>query len=178
MRANCGAPKLPKLDCSWYMVSWEPEGHYCSSKMFHWEPEGCYRCTKSMVITPFWLSTDDLNIRTSRFTVAVTPSLKRLASWLTKWVVCWFRNSHVNPCGWHYWRVPLHFAKIVLPGSYRLAFHMKACMTTALQLLLDSSSQLSLELMRQSDGALKLWQRFETNVLVHYQFMHLLQEWT
>ena len=59
------------------IFSWESElGPYnCSSKMFHWEPEGRYRCTASMtivpfwfsmehhwkVITPFWLSTNDIN---------------------------------------------------------------------------------------------------------------------
>ena len=42
------------------IVSWEPEGCYCSSKMFPWEPEGCYCCTKSMAIAPFWFSTEHL----------------------------------------------------------------------------------------------------------------------
>ena len=60
----------------WYIVSWEPEGHYCRSKMFHWEPEGCYchwLCTAIApfwfstehlwaAIMPFWLSTDDMNL--------------------------------------------------------------------------------------------------------------------
>ena len=39
---------------------WEPEGRYQYSKMFYQEPEGRYCCTKSMVIAPFWLSTDDV----------------------------------------------------------------------------------------------------------------------
>ena len=40
-----------------YIVSWEPEGRYCSSEMFRWEPEGCYCCTtKYMAIVPFWFS--------------------------------------------------------------------------------------------------------------------------
>ena len=43
-----------------YDVRWEPEGHYCSSKMFRWEPEGCYRCIKSMAIAPLWFSTEHL----------------------------------------------------------------------------------------------------------------------
>ena len=42
------------------IVSWEPEGRYCSSKMFRWEPEGHYFCTKSMAIAPFWFSTEHL----------------------------------------------------------------------------------------------------------------------
>ena len=42
------------------IVSWEPEGRYCSSKMFRWEPEGQYCCTKSMAIAPFWFSTEHL----------------------------------------------------------------------------------------------------------------------
>ena len=41
-----------------YFVSWEPEGRWRFRKMFRWEPEGCYCCTKSMVIAPFWLSTE------------------------------------------------------------------------------------------------------------------------
>ena len=40
------------------IVSWEPEGRYCSSKMFRWEPEGGHHCTKSMSIAPFWFSTE------------------------------------------------------------------------------------------------------------------------
>ena len=57
-----------------HIVSWEPEGRYCSSKMFHWEPEGRYchwLCTAIApfwfstehlwaAVTPFWLSTDDI----------------------------------------------------------------------------------------------------------------------
>ena len=42
------------------IVSWEPEGCYCSSKMFRWEPEGRYCCTKSVAIAPFWFSTEHL----------------------------------------------------------------------------------------------------------------------
>ena len=42
------------------LVSWEPEGRYCSSKMFRWEPEGHYCCTKSMAIAPFWFSMEHL----------------------------------------------------------------------------------------------------------------------
>ena len=59
-----------------YIVSWEPEGRYCRSKMFCWEPEGRYchwLCTAIVsfwfsmehlwaAITPFWLSTDDMQI--------------------------------------------------------------------------------------------------------------------
>ena len=30
------------------------------STMFRWEPEGHYRCTKSMVIVPFWFSAEDM----------------------------------------------------------------------------------------------------------------------
>ena len=44
------------------LVSWEPEGCYQYSKMFLWEPEGCYQCTMSLVIMPFWLSTDDMGV--------------------------------------------------------------------------------------------------------------------
>ena len=40
------------------IVSWEPERHYCYSVTFRWEPEGCYCCKRSMVIAPFWFSTD------------------------------------------------------------------------------------------------------------------------
>ena len=43
-----------------HIVSWEPEGRYCSSKMFRWKPEGRYCCTKSMVIAPFWFSIEHL----------------------------------------------------------------------------------------------------------------------
>ena len=43
-----------------YIVSWEPEGLYCSSKMFHWDPEGHYCCTKSMAIAPFWFAMEHL----------------------------------------------------------------------------------------------------------------------
>ena len=42
------------------IVSWEPEGRYCSSKMFRWEPEGRYCCIKSMAIAPFWFSMEHL----------------------------------------------------------------------------------------------------------------------
>ena len=42
------------------VVSWEPEGRYCSSKMFHWEPEEHYFCTKSIAIAPFWVSMEHL----------------------------------------------------------------------------------------------------------------------
>ena len=42
------------------IVSWEPEGRYCSSKVFLWEPEGRYHCTKSMATAPFWFSTEHL----------------------------------------------------------------------------------------------------------------------
>ena len=45
---------------NWHNVSWEPEGHYCSSKMFRWEPEGRYCCIKSMAIAPFSFSTEHL----------------------------------------------------------------------------------------------------------------------
>ena len=45
-----------------HIVSWEPEGHYQYWKMFHWEPEGRCRCTKSMAIVPFWLSTDHMQL--------------------------------------------------------------------------------------------------------------------
>ena len=41
-------------------VSWEPEGHYCSSKMFSWEPEGCYCRRLCTAIAPFWFSTEHL----------------------------------------------------------------------------------------------------------------------
>ena len=44
----------------YHIISWEPEGRYCSAKMFRWEPEGRYRCTKSMAIAPFWFSTEHL----------------------------------------------------------------------------------------------------------------------
>ena len=47
-------------------ASWEPEGRYQYSKMFRWDTEGCYCCTKSMAVTPFWFSTEQLWI-------AVTP---------------------------------------------------------------------------------------------------------
>ena len=41
-----------------YIVSWEPEGHYCCSKMFCWEPEGCYIATDFVQrLAPFWFST-------------------------------------------------------------------------------------------------------------------------
>ena len=40
-------------------VSWEQE-RYQYSKMFHWEPEGRYRCTKAMVMVPFWFSMEHL----------------------------------------------------------------------------------------------------------------------
>ena len=42
------------------MFRWEPEGRYHYSTMFRWEPEGRYPCTKSMVIAPFWFSTEHL----------------------------------------------------------------------------------------------------------------------
>ena len=54
---------LPKSKCmqsSVYIVSWEPVGHYQYSEMFFLEPEGGYRCTKSVVIVPFWFSTEHL----------------------------------------------------------------------------------------------------------------------
>ena len=46
-----------------HIVSWEPEGRYCSSKMFRWESEGRYHqhrlCTGK---APFWFShTKSLN---------------------------------------------------------------------------------------------------------------------
>ena len=40
------------------IISWEPEGRYQYQKMFCGEPEGHYGCTLSMVIAPFWFSTD------------------------------------------------------------------------------------------------------------------------
>ena len=43
-----------------YFVGWESEGRYQSSKMFCWEPERRYCCTNSMVIAPFWFSTEHL----------------------------------------------------------------------------------------------------------------------
>ena len=45
-------------NCSSKMFRWEPAGHCCSSKMLHWEPEGHYRCW--IAKTLFWLSTDDI----------------------------------------------------------------------------------------------------------------------
>ena len=54
------ASKLIQFLVNVHIVSWEPEGHYCSSKMFRWEPEGGYCCTKSMAIVPFWFSTEHL----------------------------------------------------------------------------------------------------------------------
>ena len=47
-----------KSSASLHVVSWEPEWHYHYSTIFWWEPEGCYGCTKSMVIAPFWFSTE------------------------------------------------------------------------------------------------------------------------
>ena len=44
----------------WHFVSWEPEGHYCSSNLSRWEPERRYRCTKSIAIAPFWFSMEHL----------------------------------------------------------------------------------------------------------------------
>ena len=41
-----------------YFFTKEPEGHYPYSMMSRWEPEGCYHCTKSMVMAPFWFSTE------------------------------------------------------------------------------------------------------------------------
>ena len=38
---------------------------WCSSKVFCWEPEGHNRCTKSMALTPFWLSANELYIHLS-----------------------------------------------------------------------------------------------------------------
>ena len=36
--------------------------HQYNTHIVTWEPEGRYCCTKSMAITPFWLSTDDMCI--------------------------------------------------------------------------------------------------------------------
>ena len=61
------------------IVSWEPEGCYCSSKMFHWEPGGRYHhrlCTAIVAfwfsmehlwiaIMPFWLSADNIYPKTN-----------------------------------------------------------------------------------------------------------------
>ena len=55
---NLHAIFQPNKDYLSHLVSWEPEGRYCSSKMFRWEPEGRYCCTKSMAIAPFWFSTE------------------------------------------------------------------------------------------------------------------------
>ena len=66
-------------------VSWEPEGRWCWVEMFRWEPEGRYRCTKSMAIAPFWLSTDEIRtsiIHENRSTIRKHNSL----SWLT-WII-------------------------------------------------------------------------------------------
>ena len=35
--------------------------------MFRWEPEGRYRCTKSMVIAPFWFSTEHCRLALTPF---------------------------------------------------------------------------------------------------------------
>ena len=67
----CLPPPPSPVCLSNNIVSWEPEGRYCSSKIFRWEPEGRYCCTKSMAIAPFWFSVDDIkreampNINTS-----------------------------------------------------------------------------------------------------------------
>ena len=49
---------LGKWKC--HIFSWEAEGWYQYSKMFCWEPEGGYHCTMSVVIAPFWFSTEHL----------------------------------------------------------------------------------------------------------------------
>ena len=40
-----------------HIVSWEPEGRYCSSKMFCWESEGRYHHRLCTAKAPFWFST-------------------------------------------------------------------------------------------------------------------------
>ena len=57
------------------LVSWEPEGHYQYSNMFCWEPEGGYCCTKSMVIAPFWFSTEHLWILIAPFWLSTAWSI-------------------------------------------------------------------------------------------------------
>ena len=98
-----------------HIVSWEPEGRYCSSKMFRWEPEGRYCCTKSMAIAPFWFSTEHLwsaiapfwlsadNIRgwAEKFIVSpavhtLLPSSIGVAALGFPWYITKYRSSHID----------------------------------------------------------------------------------
>ena len=64
-----------------HVVSWEPEGRYCSSKMFRWEPEGRYCCTKSMAIAPFWFSTEHLWSAIAPFWLSTDDVIIHIVSW-------------------------------------------------------------------------------------------------
>ena len=75
-------------DLPCYIVSWEPEGHYCNSKMFRWEPEGRYRHTLCTAIAPFWFSTEHLCIAIAPFWFS-TEHL-----WIAR-VPFWFSTEHL-----------------------------------------------------------------------------------
>ena len=89
------------------IISWEPEGHYCSSKMFRWEPEGRYCCTKSMAIAPFWFSTEHL-------WAAITPF----------WLSADDMNSHIALKEFYF---VLNYVNILSQVMALLFFSWKMC---------------------------------------------------
>ena len=58
-----------------HSVSWEPEGRYQYLKMFSWELEGGYHYAKSMVIAPFWFSTEHIWIVIVPFWLSTDDSM-------------------------------------------------------------------------------------------------------
>ena len=87
------------------IVSWEPEGRYCSSKMFRWEPEGRYRCTKVdgdsalLVLNGTSLNFNNallaLNWRDIKFPLLYSASPKGNVSDFSVLHTSWFRHPYL-----------------------------------------------------------------------------------
>ena len=95
-----------------YILSVESKKGAINIKRFRWEPGGCHRCTKSMVIEPFWFSMEHLWI-------VIVPF------WLsTDDIKYYYFNNWIKPIQWGstpWWGTTPHLSrmKIILYLKYQ-----------------------------------------------------------
>ena len=106
--------------------------------IFTWEPEGRYCCTKSMSITPFWLSTDDISFIWNNISwLRTRKALKMLFNnvWLkqkgiifievmsTEVVPFWFSTKHHWIVIMPFWLSTEHHWIVIMPFWFSTEHH-------------------------------------------------------
>ena len=113
------------IERSLYLVSWEPEGRYCSSKMFCWGPEGhcctVYGDSALLVLSGTYLicnnallALDWRSVLGMIFLMMYTEGQKKLKEWRTHW----------NPLQWNLfitrslgpWKLPCYIRFLIIIG--------------------------------------------------------------